>query len=113
MHVRHRNLGGGDEVVIAIGELEEVFLELRQLPRAEERVGVDDERRDDFDVAMPLMHVEHEVDERAIQLRAGAGEDRESRAGDLRGALEVEDAQPFADVPMGFRREGKRRLLAP
>src|ERR1700686_531622 len=113
MKIRDRDLGGRNQVVIAIRQLEEILLELRQLSRAAERVGVDDEWRDHLDVLLLLVNIEHEVDERAIQLRPGTGEDVESGAGDLRGAVEVEDAQRFPEVPVFLRREGERRLLPP
>ena len=84
-------------------ELEEVFLELRQLSRAAQRVGVDDERRQDLGVALPLVDVEHEVHQRAAELRRGAVENRETRAGDLRGAIEVDDAELLAEVRVLLR----------
>jgi hypothetical protein len=43
---------------------------------------------------------QHEVDQRARQLRAGADQDREARGGDLRAALEVDDAERRAEVPV-------------
>jgi hypothetical protein len=49
--------------------------------------------------------VEHEVHQRAAQLRSGAVQDRETRAGDLRGAVEVDDAQLLAEVGMLLRLE--------
>ena len=105
MQVRDRDLGGRDQVV-ARGRLEEVGLELRQLAGAEERVGVDEERRQDFGVALLLdVDVEDELDEGARQPRGGSAQHREPRAGDLRAALEVEDSEGRPEVPVRLRRE--------
>ncbi len=61
------------------------------------------------------MHVEHEVDQRALQLRAHAEINGEARAGDLGGALEVENAEFGAQVPMrlGSKVERLRHANAP
>src|SRR5205807_6821007 len=56
---------------------------------------------------------EKEVDQRAIELRPSADDQRKACAGDLGAALEVEDAESFADVPVRFRSEIEFRLLAP
>ena len=55
------------------------------------------------------MQLQHEVDERARQPRAGAHQHGEARAGDLRAALEVDDAERGTEVPVRLRREGERR----
>jgi NTP pyrophosphatase (non-canonical NTP hydrolase) len=43
------------------------------------------------------MHIQHPVDERPLQLRAQALEDVEAAARDLDPALEIQNAQGFAD----------------
>ena len=59
------------------------------------------------------MCVEHEVRERATHLRSRAGEDHESGTGNFRGALEIENAERFADFPMRLRNEVEARFVAP
>ena len=67
VEVGDRDLGGGDQPVvvvlelaagggfgIGIGAAEEVFSELGQLAGAEEGLGIDHERRQDFRVAVLL-----------------------------------------------------------
>ena len=51
--------------------------------------------------------------ERALQARAVTAQHREARAGDLGGALEVEDPQRLADLVVGARLEVEPRGLAP
>ena len=51
------------------------------------------------------MQVQHEVNDRALQSGAHALVNSEPGAGDLGCALEVEDVQIFADVPVGFHLE--------
>ena len=88
------NLGGGDEPVVVvfvfaarggfrvgIGAAEQVLGKLGQLAGAEERLGIDHERRQHFGVAVLLrVHVEHEADERALEARARAHVDGKTRA---------------------------------
>ncbi len=119
------DLGGGDEpVVVILGRaglvrafvvaVKELVGELGQLAGAEEGARVDDGGRQDLRVAMFAgMEVEHEVGEGAFEAGAGAEMHDEAGAGNFGGALEVEDAQGFADLPMGFRGEGKVRDFAP
>ena len=71
-------------------------------------------RRQHLAVAVLLdVHVEKELDERARQARGGAREDRESRARDLGGALEVEDAERRAEVPVRLGLEVEPARLSP
>src|SRR5581483_5363964 len=105
MKIRHRHFRGRNQVVIAIGQLEQILLKLRKLPRAAKRFGVDDVRRYDFAISARGVLIEKEVDERTIEARAGAGDERESRAGDFRAAIEVVNAERLADVPVRLRLE--------
>ena len=119
------DLGGGDEPVVVVlivaglvGSLvvavEEVFGELRQLAGAEERLRVDHVGRQDFGVPVFAgVEVEHEVGEGAFEARSLAEVDDEARAGDLRGAVEVEDAEGFAQLPVGLGGKVELGLLAP
>ncbi len=77
--------------------MEEVLGELGELAGAEEGLGIDHEGRQNLGVAvLGGVEVEHEVDERAFEARALPIVDGEARAGDLGGAVEVEDAEGFA-----------------
>src|ERR1700730_2188417 len=60
------------------------------------------------------MHVEHEVDESAFELRSQAPIDRKPRARNLCGALQIENAEFGSEVPMRFGLEIEfPRLTAP
>ena len=60
------------------------------------------------------VQIEHEIDQRAGETRAGADQHREARARDLGAALEVDDAERRPEVPVRLRREreGARRADA-
>jgi hypothetical protein len=89
--------------------VEEVFGELGQLAGAEERLRVDHVGRQDFGVAVLAgVQVEHEVGEGAFEARSLAEVDDEARAGDLGGALEVEDAEASPISQWG--RAGKSKV---
>src|SRR5262245_20068805 len=107
MQIRERNLGGRYEVIVALeSQLEQIGLEFRELSSAEERIRIDDDRRQHLQVAVFLrVEVEHEVDQRAFELRAKSAEDGEARARHLRRALLVEDAQSGAEVDVVLRLE--------
>ena len=99
-------------LVVAV---EEVLGELGELAGAEERLGVDHVGREDFGVAVLAgVQVEHEVGQRAFEAGSLAEVDDEARAGDLGGALEVEDAEALADLPVraGRGRSKCRRRVA-
>src|SRR6187399_1103941 len=59
------------------------------------------------------VHVEHEVDQRALQLRAEPHVYGEPRSRDLRSSFEIENAQLRSEIPMRFRLERKLSRLAP
>ena len=63
--VGYRYLGGRNQVEApVVRQLEQVFLHLRQLAGAKQRVGIDDIGHVDFLVAMfPGMHVQHKLDQ--------------------------------------------------
>ena len=113
MQVRHGDFRGRNQVVVGPGELEEVRLELRKLPGTEQALGVHDDRRQDLRIA-PLARVEvhHERDQGPLEKGAGAFQNGEPRPCELRGALEVEDAELLAELPVRLRCEGERRGLA-
>jgi hypothetical protein len=110
MDVGDGHLGRGNEVVVPCFELEQVFLELRQLPRAGHGGAVDHERRQHLRIAVLAgMQVQHKIDEGALQQGAVAQVQGKPRPGDFRGTLEIEDVQVLADVPVRFHREVEHR----
>ena len=104
--VRHRHLRGGNEEVVGPRHAEEILLELRELPGAEERRAVRHERGKHFEVSvLPSMDVEHEVDERPLQQRPRPLREAKPPAGDLDRPVEVEDVQRRAEVDVVLDRE--------
>jgi hypothetical protein len=96
---------------VALG-LEQVFLELGQLAGAVEAVGIDQERRQHLGVSMlPSVHIEHEIDQGALQFRAHVPVQGEACAGDFGGAFEVENAELGSEIPVRLRLEVEARRL--
>ena len=78
-----------------------------------QRGRVDEERRLHLDVSVLAgVQIEHEVDERARHPGAHPHQHREPGAAHARRALEVDDAERGADLPMRPRIEVERRRLA-
>ncbi len=102
---------GGDQVegALAVGRLEQVLLELGQLPGAVHAVGVHQVGRDHLAVARRGLPVQHKADEGPLQLGAEAFQHGEARAAQLGGPVQIEDAQgrPQLHVVLG-RGEGGR-----
>ena len=90
----------------------EVVGKLGQLPGAEKRGRLDHEGRVLLGVALADVQVEHIGDQRPLEARPGAAEHVEARTGDLDAALEVDDAERRAQVPVRFRLEIEFRQLA-
>jgi seryl-tRNA synthetase len=61
----------------------------------------------------PGVEVEHEGDQRPLERRPRPAEHREAAAGDLGGALEVEDLKLGPEVPVGLGLEAEGRRLTP
>ena len=115
IQIRHRHFRGRNQVQIPLaGDLEQILLELRQLPGAVQRRRRHQERRLHFGVAMLVaVQRQHEIDQRALELRAGAHQHREARAGNLRGALEIDHAQLRTEIPVRLGLEVEPARLAP
>src|SRR5207247_10804982 len=58
------------------------------------------------------VEVEHEVDQRSREPGAGSTEHRETRAGDLGRALEVDDSEGGPEIPVGLWLEVELAWLA-
>ena len=111
MQVDQGHLPGRDEVARVRLDVEEVLLELRELAAADQAVPLHQERRQHLGVAvLPGVKVEHEGGERPLQARAQPHVGHEARAGQLGAALEVENPELGADVPVvpGFEVEAGR-----
>ena len=106
------HLGGRDEEEPVVGVVR-LVLELRELRGADHRLAPHQVRRCDLAVPVLARDVEHERRQRALQTRAVAAQDREPRAADLRGALEIEDAEPLADLVVRQRIEVERSAARP
>src|ERR1700749_4139698 len=59
------------------------------------------------------MQVEHEVDQRALQPCSRSPVHRKACAGKLRGTLQIENPQRFANLPVRLWLEGKLRRRSP
>ena len=74
-----------------------VGLELGQLRCADHAIAPDKKRRTDFGATMfACVQIDHEIDQRTFQSRAGAGETDEIAAAQLRRALEIKNFQFLA-----------------
>ena len=114
MDVGDRDLGRRHQVeLVARDDVHLVFL-VRDLPGAAGGRGVDQGRRPDLGHAvLARVDAEHEVDQRALERRAGAAIDRETGAGDLGAGGEIEHAQGLAHLPVRPRGGHRRRIRGP
>ena len=99
--VGQRHFGGRDQVEVGFafaGNLEQVFLELRQLAGALQRRGLDQVRGVGLFVAMLVdMQVDHELRQGAVQAGDRAAQQGKARAGELGRGLEVQPAVALAE----------------
>src|SRR5882762_1456336 len=104
----------GREPEVAVFDFEKIGREFGQLARTHERGGVDQEGGKDFRVAvLARMNVEKEIGESALEPSAPAFVDGETRAGDLCGRRQIQNARAFSDLPMWLRLEIKSWGSAP
>ena len=101
MQVGQLHLGRGNEVE-ALGGVEQILLELRQLAGARKRGGVGHGRHPPLLVAAGGVLIQHEGDEGALQAGTGAAEHVEAALGQLHAALEVDDIQGRPQIPVGL-----------
>lgn len=112
MQVGQNDLGGGDQEVIA-RDVIGVILELGQLTRAKHGLTLDDDGRPPLLKAAAGMRVQEEVDEGTLQAGAGATEDGEAATGELVAALEIEDIEVGAQIPVRLEVEVELARGAP
>ena len=89
-----------------------VVFELGQLAGAHHGLALHDHRRPPFLEAAGGVRVEEVVDERALEACTCATEHGEAAAGDLVAALEIEDIEVSAEVPVGLGLEALGREIA-
>ena len=106
------DLGRGDEVEVRL-HVVEVLVELGQLAGAKQAVVVGDDGGPPLLEAGLVVHVDEEVDERALHAGAHAAQQVEAGAGKLHAAVEVNDAQLGAKVPVGLGLKVKLARGAP
>ena len=112
VQVGEHDLGGGNQEVVA-RDVIGVVLELGQLTRAEHGLTLDDDGRPPLLEATARVRVQEEVDKGALQAGAGATENGEAAAGELVAALEVEDVEVGAQVPVRLKVEVELARGAP
>jgi hypothetical protein len=134
VQVRDRDLRRGDQVewaaiffrALAV-RFEQIRLELRQLPGAAQRLGLDQDRRVDLAVSVLFrVQIEHEADDRPLEPGGRAIQHGKARSGELGGALEIDDAsavpaqcsevqkpsgRPHIRTGLSFRRAVRRRRM--
>lgn len=90
------------------------LFKFRQSAGAGHGLACDEERRENFRVAMfGGVQVQHEIDEGPFQSRAHAGQESEPSAGEFGRPGEIHEPQFFADVLMVLDREVKRFGCSP
>src|SRR5689334_4785052 len=96
--IGERDLGSRDEPT-AIGGMELILGEFRQLSRTEHGFVTHDQRRIDLGIAMlARMQIDHEIAERALEPGKRAFEYHETGARYLRRCLEVHEPHALADL---------------
>ncbi|MNN05903.1 hypothetical protein D3C81_1186780 [compost metagenome] len=115
--VGQRHLGGRDQVQIGIvlaTDLEQVFLEFRQLAGALQRRSLDQIRRVGLFIAVLAgVQVDHELRQGAVQTGNRPAHQGETGAGQARGGLEVQPAMLLAEGHMILNGEIERLRSAP
>ena len=112
VQVGKHDLGGGDQEVVA-RDVVGVVLELWQLTRAKHGLTLDDDGRPPLLKTTAGVRIEEEVDKGAFQAGASATENGKTAAGELVAALEVEDVQIGAQIPVRLKVEVELARGAP
>ena len=83
---------------------EQVIFELGKLAGTEKTGGIDQERRQDFGIAVLLgVHLQKETDQSAFEAGAQAAINGEAGGGDLGGSFHIENVERRAQVPVRLR----------
>ena len=114
MQVRHRYFRSRNQEVVFVLHAEEIVLELRKLTGPSHRRTIHHEGRQHLSISvLGGVQIEHVVDQRSFQPGPGSGHDGKPGSGNLRGSIEIQDAEMLSDFPMGFGGARKRRDGAP
>lgn len=113
VHIGHRYLGGGDQIVVQPLQLIHILGKLGQLPGAGHAVLIGDEGRENLGIAVGAVGIHKERNDTALQPAAQPPVEMEPLAGYLSGGLRVQDAQISTQVPVGLRLIVKVGRLAP
>ncbi len=114
MQVCDRYFRGGDEEVVFVFQTKKILLKFGKLTGTCHRRAIHHQRRDDLSIPMlGGVPIEHVVDQRTFQPGSGPRHDRKPGSCNLRGPIEIQDAEVLSDFPMGFGRIGKGRDGSP
>ena len=114
MIVGYRYFSSRNQVHVAVFQLVHILSKFRQLAGALHACAINDERREEFSVAMLSgVYVQEEVDNSALQTRAHATIEYIACAAYLYAAFKVQNAQTFTDIPVCLRLKVKFLRLAP
>src|SRR6202163_1473216 len=83
--------------------MKHVRREFRQLAHAGQGRSVHDKGRQNFRITVRGMRIEKEGGQTALHARTEAAIERETSAGNLGGALEIQNPRAFRNFPMGPR----------
>src|SRR5690242_14250695 len=110
MQVGHRYFRSRYQEVVFVPQAKEILFKLRKLAGPGHGETIHHERWQHFSISMlGCMQIKHIVDQGSFEPGAGAGHDRKPGSRDLRGSIEIQDAEVLSDFPMGFGGTGKRR----
>src|ERR1019366_4098558 len=96
MEAGQRNLGGRDEPEVVLFIVVHRVPVLREMPSARDSLAIHHQRRDYLEVSLLLLDIEHPRDQRALEPRARAAQDIETRAREFYSAIELAASQILA-----------------
>ncbi len=106
VQVGQGDFGRGDQIEVASFGLEQIVPELGELTGAEKGSRCDQEGEPDLFVSVLFrLDIQHELDERPLESRAGAGQDRKTGSAELRRARQIEHSERRSKFVMGLRLE--------
>ena len=108
-----RHLGGRDQEQVDARIAEHRIGEFGELPGREHRRAQHEIRHPEFEVAVARGPVQEKGGDRAREARTGAAQHGEAATGELRRALEIDDAQRLAQFPVWLGGEVEPAGCAP
>ena len=113
VHIGHRYLSSGDQVVIQPLQLVHIFRKFGQLPGAGHAVLIGNKGRENLGIAVGAVGIHKKGNDAALQPAAQPAVEVEPFAGHLSRSLRVQDPQVGADIPVRQRLVIKVGRLAP